>query len=102
MEDYRLRFKRDHHHTSLISSTPSFTLAFSHFFAILFCYLIGCFGLNVLFVAPVAILLWSHWKECYDVFVWTTQLRTEYLMMKKNAQKNGESVEWINHAVKKW
>lgn len=102
MEDYRSQFKRDHYHTSLISSTPSFALASSHFFAILFCYLIGYFGLNVLFVAPIAILLWSHWKECYDVFVWTTQLHTEYLMMKKNAQKNGESVEWINHAVKKW
>ena len=83
-------------------SSPPLNLLLSHFFAIIFCYFVGVFGLGVFFIAPILILLWNHSRECYDTFVWVTRLRIEYLDIKKAAHKNGESVEWLNKIVELW
>lgn len=87
--------------TSTSSTSPLAMIRF-HFFAIVFCYLVGVFGLGIFVIAPVLLLFWNHWRECYDAFVWTTRLRTEYLEIKKTAHKQGESVEWLNSIVDKW
>ncbi len=78
------------------------TMIRSHIFAIVFCYLVGVFGLRVFYVAPVLVLFWNHWRECYDAYVWITRLRMESLEIKRAAFKHGETVEWLNQIVQRW
>ena len=70
--------------------------------AVSLCYLIGCYGLNVLFVIPIITILFTHWRQCYLVFAKCVLLQAEYMKAKKRVLRNGESLEWINHVVDRW
>ena len=103
MDSYHQQsFIHPHHHDNTPLNVPSLLPLASHIFAIVFCYIVGTFGLNVLFIMPVLLLLWLRWEHRYRLLAWTTELRVEYASIRQQVLKSGESVEWMNEIIEKW